>query len=74
MEPKDAKTRRAIKPVICYSDDTLPKPDLALYKTARAEAKLIDEILTPRVTPAALTSPKGIFSEFPALKARKSET
>lgn len=29
-EPDDALARRAVKPVICYPLDTLPKPDLPL--------------------------------------------
>ena len=27
-EPADADARRAVKPVICYPNDTLPVPDL----------------------------------------------
>lgn len=45
-KPADAEARRAIKPVICYPNDTLPKPDLALYHSARAEAEKVDEVQT----------------------------
>lgn len=43
--PPDADARRAIKPVICYPNDTLPAPDLALYAQARATAVKVDEVL-----------------------------
>lgn len=61
MEPTDAKARRAIKPVICYSDDTLPKPDLALYQAARTEATLIDEITIPPRDARCFSVPAGHF-------------
>lgn len=47
MEPADAKIRRAIAPVICYPNATLPQPNLALYRAARAGAVKIDEVLIP---------------------------
>ena len=37
-EPDDATARRAVPPVICYPNDTLPQPDLELYAAARAGA------------------------------------
>ncbi|RKF14076.1 DUF1989 domain-containing protein [Roseovarius spongiae] len=42
-EPADADARRAIKPVICYPNETLPVPDLALYARARAGAMKVGE-------------------------------
>ncbi len=45
--PEDADARRAIAPVICYPNDTLPAPDLALYDAARATATKVDEVLVP---------------------------
>lgn len=48
-EPADAAARRAVKPVICYPDDTLPAPDLALYAAARATARKTGEVrIAPR--------------------------
>ena len=38
QEPQDAEARRAVKPVICYPTDTLPVPDLSLYRAALAGA------------------------------------
>ncbi len=43
--PEDAEARRAVAPVICYPNHTLPRPDLPLYHAARAEARKIDEVV-----------------------------
>jgi uncharacterized protein len=45
--PADATTRRAAKPVICYPTDTLPQPDLPLYQSVRAKARLVAEVTVP---------------------------
>ncbi|MCU9836633.1 DUF1989 domain-containing protein [Ruegeria sp. WL0004] len=45
--PPDAEARRAISPVICYPTDTLPVPDLGLYRSARATAGKVGEVLVP---------------------------
>ncbi|WP_120500298.1 DUF1989 domain-containing protein [Roseovarius sp. EL26] len=44
-QPIDAAERRAVKPVICYPNETLPEPDLALYQSARSTATKVDEVL-----------------------------
>ena len=36
--PPDAEARRAVLPVICYPNETLPQPDMALYRGALAGA------------------------------------
>ncbi len=47
--PEDADARRAIAPVICYPNETLPVPDLALYAQALAGAEVVDmAIAAPR--------------------------
>lgn len=46
--PLDADQRRKIAPVICYPTETLPVPDMALYRRARAGAQKVDEL---RVAP-----------------------
>ena len=47
--PDDAVARRAIRPVICYPNDTLAPPDLALYAAARRQAvKVAEAIAQPR--------------------------
>ena len=48
-QPTDAAERRAVKPVICYPNETLPVPDMALYRSARQGAEKVAEVLaTPR--------------------------
>ncbi|MGQ3487442.1 urea carboxylase-associated family protein [Roseovarius pacificus] len=49
QEPTDAAARRAVKPVICYPNDTLPVPDMALYASARQTARKVGEVqVAPR--------------------------
>lgn len=47
QEPADADARRAVRPVICYPNDTLPKPDLALYRRAMQSAEKVGQVLVP---------------------------
>ncbi len=47
LPPADADDRRAIKPVICYPNETLPEVPMALYKAARETARKVDEVLIP---------------------------
>ncbi|HKK84752.1 MAG TPA: urea carboxylase-associated family protein, partial [Roseovarius sp.] len=60
-QPKDAEARRAIKPVICYPNDTLPVPDLMLYARARAGAKKVDEVLVPARDAGCFRAEAGQF-------------
>jgi len=60
-KPSDADARRAIKPVICYPNDTLPKPDLALYRAARQTATKIGETLVPARDARCFDVPAGHF-------------
>lgn len=47
--PEDADSRRAVVPVICYPDNTLPEVDLSLFSAARKGAAKVDEyIVNPR--------------------------
>ena len=47
--PADAAARRSVAPVICYPNDTLPAPDLALYRAAREGAgKVAEVVVAPR--------------------------
>jgi hypothetical protein len=45
--PEDAESRRAVRPVIAYPDDSLPPPDLALYRAAAAGAEKVAEVVVP---------------------------
>ncbi|NVK34927.1 MAG: DUF1989 domain-containing protein [Rhodobacteraceae bacterium] len=60
-EPQDAQARRAIQPVICYPNDTLPVPDLALYRGARMNAEKLDEIRAAPRDAASIEVPAGCF-------------
>jgi len=46
-EPADAAARRAVEPVICYPNETLPVPDLPLYRAARTGARKVSQIRVP---------------------------
>ncbi|WP_278923215.1 urea carboxylase-associated family protein [Pseudophaeobacter profundi] len=59
--PADAAARRAVKPVICYPNDSLPQPDLALYRQARAGAAKVAEVLVPPRDAACFEVPAGQF-------------
>ncbi|UYV36200.1 DUF1989 domain-containing protein [Rhodobacteraceae bacterium D3-12] len=59
--PPDAAQRRAVKPVICYPNETLPKPDLALYAAARAGAIKTAEVLVPPRDARTFRAPAGHF-------------
>ncbi|WP_212525010.1 DUF1989 domain-containing protein [Actibacterium sp. MT2.3-13A] len=45
--PEDADARRAVAPVICYPTQTLPQPDLALYRAAREGMEKLSETTVP---------------------------
>ncbi|MEJ2169026.1 MAG: DUF1989 domain-containing protein [Desulfobacterales bacterium] len=45
--PADAEARRAVQPVICYTVDTLPLPNMALYAAARETMKMTSELIVP---------------------------
>lgn len=59
--PSDADARRAIEPVICYPNDTLPKPDLARFAQARESAKPVAEVTAPPRDAACIRVPAGHF-------------
>ncbi len=61
LTPADADERRAIKPVICYPNETLPEAPMALYKSARATAKKVDEVLIPARDARCFEVPAGHF-------------
>lgn len=59
--PADAEARRAIKPVICYPTETLPRPNLSLYQAARQGAEKIAEVIVPPRDAASIEVPAGHF-------------
>ena len=46
-EPQDAEARRDVAPVICYPTETLPQPDLPLYRAALAGARQVARAVAP---------------------------
>jgi uncharacterized protein YcgI (DUF1989 family) len=61
QEPVDAKERRAIKPVISYPIDNLPKYDSSLYADVRDEMKLVETIIIPPREAKTFEVPAGHF-------------
>jgi uncharacterized protein YcgI (DUF1989 family) len=59
--PSDAEARRAIAPVICYPNDTLPVPDMALYTSALAGAEMVETVLAPARDACSFSVPAGAF-------------
>ena len=64
--PDDAQARQAVPAVICYPTDSLPHPDLALYRAARAGARKVDEALVPPRDARCFNVPKGHFFRISA--------
>ena len=60
-QPADADARRALRPVICYPNDTLPRPDMALYAAARAGARKVSEVIVPAREAACFRVEAGRF-------------
>lgn len=59
--PEDAEARRAVAPVICYPNDTLPSPDLALYARALAGAELVETVVAAPRDACSFRVPAGSF-------------
>lgn len=59
--PEDAEARRAIAPVICYPNDTLPVPDLGLYAQALAGAEEVDVAIAAPREACTFRVPAGSF-------------
>lgn len=60
-EPNDAAARRAVEPVICYPNDTLSTPPMALYRAARDGAKKISETFAAPREACTFEVPQGSF-------------
>lgn len=61
MIPADAAARRAVRPVICYPNETLPDPGLAALDKARAGARKSGECLVPPREGRCFRVPAGHF-------------
>ena len=61
MIPADAAARRAVRPVICYPNETLPDPGLEALDKARAGARKSGECLVPPREGRCFRVPAGHF-------------
>ena len=61
LPPPDAAARKAVKPVICYPTETLPRPDVPAYRKAREGAHLIETVIVPPREAATWEAPQGHF-------------
>ena len=68
ISPKDAAVRRAVKPVICYPNKTLPTGPLALYQSVRQSAEKIDECLVPARAANCFVVPEGHFFRITSIE------
>lgn len=59
--PSDGDTRRSVLPVICYPTDTLPRPDLTGYQSARKGLSLLSKTVIPPRDAASFAVPAGHF-------------
>ena len=59
--PADADARKAIKPVVCYPVETLPRPDLSAYRALRDDLTLVETVVVPPREAATWTVPAGHF-------------
>lgn len=60
-EPEDAAARRAVAPVICYPNEALPEPPLALYRAARTGAQKVAEAVAAPREACTFDVPAGHF-------------
>ncbi len=66
--PNDAQARRDIKPLICYPNDTLPTPDMALYTAARAGAEKVAEVRVEPRDAACFRASAGQFFRITSIE------
>ena len=59
--PPDAEARRAVRPVICYPTETLPRPDMTLYRNALEGAEVVATHVAPPREACCFEVPAGQF-------------
>lgn len=67
--PIDAEDRRAVPPVICYPTETLPHPDLALYRKALGSAQVTHRVTAPPRDACTFEVPAGHFFRITCTEA-----
>lgn len=66
--PEDAQARRAVAPVICYPNETLPQVDLPLYQQARQGAVKTAEVRVEPREAACFEAPAGHFFRITSIE------
>ncbi|XDA97768.1 DUF1989 domain-containing protein [Sulfitobacter sp. LCG007] len=66
--PPDAAARRNVAPVICYPEDALPRPDLALMHSARSGARKTGEVIVPPRDAACFEVSAGQFFRITSIE------
>lgn len=59
--PSDAAARKAVKPVVCYPVESLPRPDLAAYRALRDDLDHVETVVVPPREAATWSVPVGHF-------------
>lgn len=59
--PTDADQRKALKPVICYPVENMPRPDLSSYRSLRDDLTLVETVTVPARDAATFNVPAGHF-------------
>jgi len=59
--PADAVARKAVKPVVCYPVETLPRPDLSAYRALRDDLELVETVIVPPREAETWSVPAGHF-------------
>lgn len=66
--PQDAAERRAVRPVICYPNETLPDPDLLRLSDLRMTARKTGECLVPAREGRCFRVPAGHFFRISSIE------
>ncbi|MGA0614999.1 urea carboxylase-associated family protein [Paracoccus sp. KR1-242] len=59
--PPDAEARKAVRPVICYPVETLPRPDLDAYRALRDGLEPVARVIIPARDARCWSIPAGHF-------------
>ncbi|MEO0991654.1 MAG: DUF1989 domain-containing protein [Pseudomonadota bacterium] len=59
--PDDAEARRAVRPVICYPTETLPRRDIVRLRQVRGRSDKTVEVVVPPRDGRCVEVPKGAF-------------
>ena len=66
--PEDGAARQAVKPVICYPVESLPKPDMVALKTLRQLAVKSDEVIIAPRDASCFDAPAGSFFRISSIE------